>query len=85
MFHTTVCENIGMSPCTGLPLASPKPSKVRFNAEEIRLSVDQSKFKILSGCERSLETTLILKSLDICNFKPSIKDTKSGHKLLIVQ
>ena len=36
-----------------------------------------------TGCERNQEALLILESLYINDFKPSINDMRSVHKLLI--
>ena len=64
--HTRVCEHIGKSHRTSLPPACPQHSNVRFHAQKCRVSVEDSKFENLSGCERNHETLRNLEFFDRC-------------------
>ena len=83
LLHTRVCEHIGKSHRTGLPLSAPQHSNVRLHCDHCRVSASETDFSILSGCERNSETLRILESMYISKLKPSINDLNSAHKLLV--
>ena len=81
--QTRVCEHIGKSHRTVLPLSTPQHSNIRLHCDCCRVSVNETDFSILSGYERNSETLLILKFMYISKMKPWISYMNIPHKLLV--
>ena len=81
--YTRVCEHRGVSPRTGMRLASPPHSAIREHVEGCGSSISLDNFKILDSTKN--ETNLkILESLFINSLRPNLNNMQSSHPLKIV-
>ena len=80
--HDRICEHLGVSFRTGIPLTSPTYSSIREHSRSCSHPINKESFEIIGKC-KSEDNILLLESVFIKHLRPDLNNTESAAPLHI--